>query len=96
MRALLGLAFLIAVTAAVDAEPASQSPLSRFEIRGGTIKSVPDDPQGGRFGLQSTLVASASRTRLEGALFSLKAQLGVEGAGCVPDNIFEDGFESQP
>jgi hypothetical protein len=96
MRALLGLALLAAMPAMADAESASQPLTSRFAISDDSIESVPDDPQGGRFALQSGLVARSARMELEGALFSLKAQLGVEGAGCAPDSIFEDGFEVLP
>lgn len=96
MRIMLGLALLFAMPPVAEAESTAQSMPPRFVISHGAIEPVADELQNSRFDLQSSLVSRSGRTELDGALFSLKAQLGIEGASCVPDSIFEDGFEAPP
>lgn len=96
MRALLGTIMLMLVPVAANAGTDGRAQPARFVMSGKTIESVSTELEDGRFLLQSTLVARPGRKVLEGALLSLQARLSTNGAGCVPDSIFQDGFETLP
>ena len=96
MRTMMGLAWLVAVPLVAVAKSDLPPLQPRFVVSNDRLVPASEVLQNDRFELDSRLVERSGRADLQGALFELKAQLVVEGGGCTPDSIFEDGFEALP